>query len=154
MLHHKLPTKFLKSVSKNFGRDPGRALHLSSFSVNYRPTNYNLQRCKFLKFWKIPEIASTVEFLFPEAGAKRFSERPASVPQKDSSMAVLLRSFLTFSKQPFFEKVSMHTELSLNIKMSLNIKKSLNIKISLNIKMSLNIKKSLKISFTEYEKVS
>ena len=95
-----------------------------------------------------------MEFLFPEAGAKRFSERPASVPQKDSSMAVLLRSFLTFSKQPFFEKVSMHTELSLNIKMSLNIKKSLNIKISLNIKMSLNIKKSLKISFTEYEKVS
>ena len=46
----------------------------------------------------------TAEFLFPETGAKRFSERPASVPQKDPSKAVLLRSFLTFLKQLFFKK--------------------------------------------------
>ena len=97
-LKHKLPNKFLKAVSKLFGRGPGRALYLSSFSVNYRPTNYNLQRCKLLNFWKFPEIASTVEFLFPEASTKKFSERPASVPKKDSIMSVLLWSFLTFLK--------------------------------------------------------
>ena len=45
-----------------------------------------------------------MEFLFPDAAVKRLSERPASVPQKDSSMAVPLRSFLTFLKQPFFKK--------------------------------------------------
>ena len=101
---------------KNFGRGLGGALYLSSFSVNYRPTNYNLQRCKFLKFWKIPEIASTVEFLFPEAGAKRFSERPASIPQKYSSMAVLLRSFLTFLKKLFFKKIFVHAEISTEYK--------------------------------------
>ena len=53
---------------------------------------------------------------FGEADAKRFSERPASVPQKDSRMAVLLRRFLlTFLKQLFFKKVSVHTEISLNV---------------------------------------
>ena len=29
--------------------------------------------CIFLKFWKIPEITSAVEFLFTEAGANRLS---------------------------------------------------------------------------------
>ena len=28
--------------------------------------------CMFLNFWKIPEIASAVEFLFTEAGTNRF----------------------------------------------------------------------------------
>ena len=51
-----------------------------------------------------------MEFLFPEAGTKRFSERPASVPQKDCSMAVLLRNFLTFLKQLFFKNVNIFTE--------------------------------------------
>ena len=124
-------------------------MYLSSFSVNSRPTNYNLQRCKFFKLSKIPEIVSTVEFFFPEAGAKRFSERPASVPQKDSCMAVLLRSFLIFLKQLFFEKVSMHTEISLNIIMSLNIK---------NVSEYKSFTEHEKVSeyknFTEYKKVS
>ena len=60
-----------------------------------------------------------MEFLFLEAGAKRFSEGPVSAPQKNYSIAVPLRSFLTFLKQYFFEKNSMHTEISLNINMSL-----------------------------------
>ena len=58
-------------------------------------------------------------------------------------MAVLLRSFLTFLKQLFFKKISVHVETSLNIEMSLNIKISLNIKKSLNIKILLAEKNSL-----------
>ena len=32
----------------------------------------------FVKFWKIPEITCTVEFIFKEAGAIRFSTRDLS----------------------------------------------------------------------------
>ena len=53
---------------------------------------------------------------FPEAGAKTLSEKPASVSQKDSSMAVLLRSFLTFLKKLFFKKSFVHTEISTEYK--------------------------------------
>ena len=38
----------------------------------------------------------TVKFLFAEAEASRFSGSPASVPQKDSSMGVLLGKFQAF----------------------------------------------------------
>ena len=34
--------------------------------------------CMFLKFWKIPEITYAVEFLFTEAGYKKFSTRDLS----------------------------------------------------------------------------
>ena len=86
-----------------------------------RPTNYNLQRCEFLKFWKILEITLTVEFLFPEAGTKWFWGRPNDNPRI---------SFLTFLKQLLFKKIPVHAEILRNKKMSLNIKMSVNIKNS------------------------
>ena len=43
------------------------------FLVNFRPTNYNLQPCVFLKFQKIPEIMCAVEFRFIEADSYMFS---------------------------------------------------------------------------------
>ena len=45
-----------------FQKFPEKALKWSSFSVNFRPTNYSLQPCMLLKFWKITEVMFVVKF--------------------------------------------------------------------------------------------
>ena len=61
----------------NFGKFPGKTLSWSSFKqiANYQITALPSM---FVKFWKIPEITCTVEFIFTEAGAVRFSTRDLS----------------------------------------------------------------------------
>ena len=57
---------------ENFGKFIGKNLQWCSFSVNWRPTNYSLQSCVFLKFIKFMRT-STVAFFFVESGANRFT---------------------------------------------------------------------------------